>query len=188
MPIIKPGFTKGLRGRVQAATFDRRAHYLAAEHDREGVQVLTEEKRQVTPSEAIDTMGGKHVEYHEIVVSPSVLEREAIRKYANPFSSEKPEVVTAFRVSKEYAGDRPFVTAIHYMEDDRYHFHITVQGKEPGGIFGERGKFQKVWDAQWIVRPNDSRVIDWALYAESKQLQIEAMDLAKQQRKLRTIR
>jgi hypothetical protein len=182
MPIIKPGFSKGFRGRSQAASFGRRAHYLAAEHDRAGVTVLDRETEGLTPKAAIERMGGSEVEYHEIIISPSPLECEAIRQYGSKVGMDQAIPETARRVSEGYAEGREYVTAVHWSDDGRFHFHVTVQGSERPGTFGERGQVQKVWNAQWIHAPQEHRIRDWGMHGTAKECQAEASALARTQR------
>lgn len=182
MAIIKAGFTKGFRGRNSAASFGRRAHYLSSEHDRAGVVLLDQDREGLDAKAAIERMGGSEAEYHEIIVSPSHLECKAILQYGSLTEQEKAATETARRLSETYAGNREYVTAVHWSDDGRFHFHITVKGPEEPGTLGERGQFQKVWNAQWIHQPKEHRVRDWDLHGKAKELQSQAITIAKDQR------
>jgi hypothetical protein len=79
MPIIKPGFHPGFRGRFKAAACNRRMHYLVSEHDRDSARLFGQQGQELTPTQAIEVLGGPNASYHEIIVAPSEQECEAIR-------------------------------------------------------------------------------------------------------------
>lgn len=118
MPILKSGFTAGFRGRKKAPTWNRRAHYLSSEHDRDSALLVGCNGRSLTPSEATQTLGGAKVRYHEIVIAPSLQECRAIWEGC-PDAPAKAAKETGMRLAKAYAQRRPSVLAIH-EQDARY--------------------------------------------------------------------
>ena len=166
MAIIKPGFTHGFRGRKQAAAWNRRAHYLASEHDRDTARLLGLEGQALTPEQAIGAMGGPGVGYHEIIVAPSEAECRTILA-RNPDHPELAMAEAGQRIAKAYAQGRPAVLAIH-EQDGRFHYHIAVKGTQPGQALGKHGTLQKLWDRELFG--DEPRIQDWEAHKRFRAL------------------
>lgn len=157
MAIIKPGFTPGFRGRQEAASWNRRAHYLASEHGREGVVFQGVDRRDLSPEQAVAALGGPQVAYHEVVVAPSSPECDTIRG-RRPEAPREAALASGHRVAKAYAHGRPYVLAMH-EQDGRFHFHLAVQGSMERDALGPRGRVQKQWTRELFG--DEPRIVDW---------------------------
>lgn len=164
MAIIKPGFTEGFRGRTQAPTWNRRAHYLAREEGRDSVRLLGMAGQGIEPAQAIEVMGGPHGTYHEIIVAPSTQECDTIRARC-PEDPHRAAAEAGIRIAKAYAQGRPFVMAIH-EQDGRFHFHVAVAGPMPGRALGKHGQIQKAWDRE--IFGDEPRIQDWSAHLRFK--------------------
>lgn len=178
MAIIKPGFKPGFRGRKQAATWNRRAHYLASEHDRERARLLSLEGRALTPEQAIGVVGGPDAEYHEIIVAPSEAECRTILARA-PEDRDQAIAEAGQRILKAYAEGRPAAFAIH-EQDGRFHYHLAVKGSQPEGALGKHGTVQKLWTRE--VFGDEPRIVDWDAHQRFKAQKAKLLSVIVQQR------
>ena len=165
MAIIKPGFTPGFRGRAQAPAWNRRAHYLASQNDRDSARLLGMAGEELQPSAAIEVMGGSQAGYHEVIVAPGAAECATIRARC-PEDPQRAAAEAGQRITKAYALGRPYVLAIHEQEG-RFHFHIAVAGPPTGQPLGKHGKLQKEWDRE--VFGDEPRIQDWAAHLRFKE-------------------
>jgi len=157
MPIIKPGFRPGFRGRNHPPACSRRMYYLAAEAGRDSARLLGEKGQELTPTQAIEVLGGPTASYHEVIVSPSKPECETIRTRC-PEDPDKAIREAGARIVRAYAKGRPYVLAIH-EQDGRFHFHIAVSGSMPTKALGRQGQIQKTWDCEFYG--DEPRIKDW---------------------------
>ena len=165
MAIIKPGFTPGFRGRAQASSWNRRAHYLAREEGRESARLRDMAGRDIEPAQAIEALGGSRGDYHEIIVAPSDAECATIRAR----QSEDPDRAaadTGDRIAKAYAQGRPYVLAIH-GQADRFHYHLAVVGPMSGQALGKHGQVQKAWSRELFG--DEPRIHDWDAHLRFKE-------------------
>lgn len=179
MPILKPGFTPGFRGRKQPAAWNRRAHYLGSEHDRESALLVGPQGRRLEPAEAIQTLGGPKARYHEVVIAPSEVECRAIQEQ-DPKDPRQAALDTGLRLAKAYAKGRPFVLAIHEQEG-RFHYHIAVQGPMRGRTLGPEGQLQRTWDRE--VLGQDTRIQDWEAHRRFLEVRRQLLDTINAQRR-----
>lgn len=178
MAIIKPGFTPGFRGRTQASSWNRRAHYLAREDGRESARLRDMAGRDIEPAQAIEALGGPRGAYHEIIVAPSDAECATIRAR----QSEDPDratAVTGDRIAKAYAQGRPYVLAIH-GQADRFHYHLAVVGPMSGQALGKHGQVQKAWSRELFG--DEPRIQDWDAHLRFKKEKTRLQAILREQK------
>lgn len=178
MAIIKPGFTAGFRGRTQAPTWNRRAHYLASDHDRDSARLLGTAGQELEPSQAIEALGGPQGSYHEIIVAPSAQECETIRA-RRPEDPQRAAAEAGDRIAKAYAQGRPYVLAIHEQEG-RFHFHVAVAGSMSEPALGKHGRIQKAWDRELFG--DEPRIQDWAAHLRFKEEKTRLQQVIREQK------
>lgn len=177
MPIVKPGFRPGFRGRTRASAWSRRVRYLVAEANRDSARLLGEKGQELTPAQAIEVLGGPTASYHEVIVSPSKQECEAIRARC-PDDPDKAVREAGNRIGKAYAKGRPHVLAIH-EQDGRFHFHIAVSGPMPTKAMGRHGQIQKTWDCEFYG--DEPQIRDWEAYRRFKARRAQLQQIIRQQ-------
>lgn len=165
MPIIKPGFRPGFRGRTKAPACNRRMHYLASQQDRDSARLLGTNGQELTPNQAVKVLGGPEANYHEVIVAPSDAECAAIRARCpeDPYRAVRE---AGDRMAKAYAKGRPHVFAIH-EQDGRFHYHFAVAGPMPERALGRHGQMQKTWDYEF--HGDEPRIQDWAAHRRFQQ-------------------
>jgi len=175
MPIIKPGFSPGFRGRTLPPACNRRMYYLASQQERDSARLLGPQGQELSAVEAIEVLGGSSAAYHEIIVAPSAQECAAIRARcpSNPDSAIRE---ASSRIAKAYAMGRPYVIGIH-EQDGRFHFHLAVAGPMSERALGRHGQVQKTWNLEFLG--DEPRIQDWAAHRRYKE------DLARLQAILR---
>ena len=178
MAIIKPGFTAGFRGRAQAPTWNRRAHYLASDHDRDSARLLGMAGQELDPSQAIETLGGPRGIYHEIIVAPSTRECETIRARC-PEDPQRAAAEAGNRIAKAYAQGRPYVLAIH-EQDGRFHLHVAVAGSRSEWALGKHGQIQKAWDRESFG--DEPRIQDWGAHLRFKEEKARLQEVIRKQK------
>ena len=178
MAIIKPGFTPGFRGRKQAPSWNRRAHYLASQHDRDSARLLSLAGEELQPSAAIELMGGPRAGYHEVILAPGAAECATIRTRC-PEDPQRAAAEVGQRIARAYAQGRPYVLAIHEQEG-RFHFHIAVAGPPMGQTLGKHGKIQKEWDRE--VFGDEPRIQDWAAHVRFKEEKSRLQQVIREQK------
>ena len=178
MAIIKPGFKAGFRGRKQPATWNRRAHYLASEHDREKARLLSLEGHALTPEQAIELMGGPEAPYHEVIVAPSEAECRTILSRV-PEDRDRAITEAGQRILKAYAEGKPAAFAVH-EQDGRFHFHLAVKGPQPERALGKHGTVQKLWTRE--IFGDEPRIMDWEAHQRFKAYKAELVALIAKQR------
>ncbi|MBP1626434.1 MAG: hypothetical protein H6Q00_909 [Holophagaceae bacterium] len=156
MPIICPGFTPGRLGRMTPARFDRRVHYLASEHDRDGVVLSGPDGSALPVEEAIGVLGAQ-AEYFEIIIAPSRAEC-AVVEARQPGSPQTSALEAGHRVAKSCSKGRPYLLALH-EQDGRFHFHLAIGGTQPEGVLGPHGEVQRAWDREFFRR--EGQIQDW---------------------------
>ena len=178
MAIIKPGFTVGFRGRVQAPGWNRRAHYLASEHDRDSARLLGMAGQELEPSQAIEALGGPRGHYHEIIVAPSTQECATIRARC-PENPQRAAAEAGNRIAKAYAQGRPYILAIH-EQDGRCHFHVAVAGSMSERALGRHGQIQKAWHCE--IFGDEPRIQDWAAHLRFKEEKAHLQQVIREQK------
>lgn len=178
MAIIKPGFRPGFRGRTTPPSLGRRAYYLAAQTDRDSARLLGVEGKDLTPTQAIEAMGGKSVSYHEVIVSPSESECRTILS-RNPSDSSRAAEESGHRLARAYANGRPYLLAIH-EQDGRFHFHIAVRGSMPEQTLGRYGAIQKHWDRELFG--DEPRIQDWEAHQRFKAEKVRLQEVIREQK------
>lgn len=178
MAIIKPGFKVGFRGRKQQASWKRRGHYLASEHNREKARLLDIEGRPLVPEQAIEVMGGPDAEYHEIIVAPSAAECRTILERV-PEDRDRAIEEAGRRILKAYAEGKPALLAIH-EQDGRFHFHLAVKGPQPERALGKDGTVQRHWNRE--VFGDEPRILDWDAHQRFRAQKTELLSLLPRQR------
>ena len=185
MAILKAGFTRGARGRQSKASWGRRASYLASEHDREKAVLYGRDEEGIKPlsrSEAIEEMGGKHVEYRETIVSPSEAECRALeaRTYGKVEDAQRH---AAQGLAERLSEGKPYVVAVH-QEGDRWHLHVAVKDADRPEMYGPKGNAQRAFEDYWRSGQPKHRIQDWEAHSTAKQLQGEARNVTQDIRKL----
>lgn len=178
MAILKPGFTPGFRGRKRPPAWNRRAHYLASEHDRESARLLDLDGHALTPSQAIESLGGPGVDYHEVIVAPSHHECEVIRG-RDPGNPAQAAQEAGRRLAIAYAQGRPALLAIH-EQDGRFHYHLAVKGPRDSRALGRNGVLQAHWDRE--VLGDEPRILDWEAHLRFKSLRARLLGTIQMQR------
>lgn len=178
MAILKAGFTPGFRGRSETPAWNRRAYYLASEHERDSVRLLGMYGRVLNPDQAIEAFGGPHAQFHEVIVAPSDLECRSIEG-RNPENPEHAIEDTGHRIAKAHAKGRPYVLAIHF-QDGRFHYHIAVTGPMPERTLGRQGSLQKQWTREFFG--DEPRILDWGAHQRFKAEKIRLNEVIQEQR------
>ncbi len=176
VPIIKPGFSPGSRGRWTPAKWDRRSHYLASEHDRVAVVLVGAAEQELTIQQAIEALG-RDCEYHEIIIAPSRVECDAIRA-RNPENPKAEALATGHRLARAHSHGRPYVLTMH-EQDGRFHFHLNVQGPMPTHALGKHGEVQQVWDREFFR--GEERIVDWAAHQRFQSERARLQELIRRQ-------
>ncbi len=176
VPIIKPGFTPGSRGRWTPAKWDRRSHYLASEHGRVAVVLVGAAEQELTVQQAIEALG-RDCEYHEIIIAPSRVECDAIRA-RNPEDPTAEALAFGHRLASAHSQGRPYVLTMH-EQDGRFHFHLNVQGPMPAQALGKHGEVQQVWDREFFR--GDERIVDWAAHRRFQAERARLQELIRRQ-------
>lgn len=178
MAIIKPGFRPGFRGRTSPPSLGRRAYYLAAQQGRDSARLLGVEGKELTPTQAIEAMGGKSASYHEVIVAPSESECLTILG-RSPSDSSRAAQESGHRLARAYANGRPYLLAIH-EQDGRFHFHIAVPGSMPEQALGRHGYIQKHWDRELIG--DEPRIQDWEAHQRFKEEKVRLQEVIREQK------
>jgi hypothetical protein len=127
MAILKPGFTRGARGRTSKATWGRRTAYLANEHDRDKAILFgrgEEDVRPISRTESIQELGGKGADYRETIVALSENECRALEERVRG-DKEIAQRSAAHGIGERLAEGNPYVVALH-EEANRWHLHVAV--------------------------------------------------------------
>ncbi|WP_243382353.1 hypothetical protein [Geothrix alkalitolerans] len=178
MPIIKPGFRLGFRGRTSPPSLGRRAYYLAAQEGRDSARLLGMEGQELTPVQGIEAMGGKSAPYHEIIVAPSEAECRTILG-RNPSESSRAAEESGHRLARAYAKGRPYLLAIH-EQDGRFHFHIVVRGSMSEQALGRHGSVQKHWDRE--IFGDEPRIQDWEAHQRFLEEKAHLQEIIREQK------
>lgn len=176
--MIKPGHRPGFRGRMSPPSMSRRSHYLAAQQGRDSARLLGMEGREFTPAQAIEAMGGKSAQYHEIIVAPSEAECWTIRG-RNLSDPPRAAEEVGQRLAKAYAKGRPYLLAIH-EQDGRFHFHIVVKGAMSEQALGRHGLVQKEWDRE--IFGDEPRIQDWEAHQRFKAEKVRLQEVIREQK------
>lgn len=176
--MIKPGHRPGFRGRMNPPSMSRRSHYLAAQQGRDSARLLGMEGQEFTPAQAIEAMGGKSAQYHEIILAPSEAECWTIRG-RNLSDPQRAAEEAGQRLAKAYAKGRPYLLAIH-EQDGRFHFHIVVKGAMPEQALGRHGLVQKEWDRE--IFGDEPRIQDWEAHQRFKGEKVRLQEVLREQK------
>ena len=185
MAILKPGFTRGARGRQSKAGWGRRTSYLASEHDREKAELFArdgEDVRPVNRTEAIQELGGKDTYYRETIVALSENECRALEERAKG-DKEAAQRMAAHGIGERLSEGKPYVVALH-EEGNRWHLHVAVKDAERPELYGPRGEAQKAFEDYWRSSQPRTRIQDWDSHTRAKNMQAEIRDLGQNLRRL----
>lgn len=186
MPIIKAGFAPGLHGRKTAATWGRRTAYLGRQEQGHEAQLFSRDG-EVHKGQALEELGGKHGEYHEVIISPSANECRALEA-RHDGHVEAAQRDHALKLGERLAGpDRKFIVAVHHKTlqngEKAWHFHVAIEGPVRGGesLLGAKGRAQQLWDQLWRESAPKMRIVDWAAHRAFMQHHTELNGLYKEQ-------
>jgi len=163
--VISAPSTKSVsRGLKSMPSLARRLHYQEASQDRESVQVIGSDGKDLSISEALDRMGGGDHAYTELLSDASVLETQCLLE-RHP-EMEPDEVMREHFAAQArhlearyFDGEERIVTAIHKEVDHSYHAHFelpdTLEGLKARQVGkrreldGRNGAAQEAWDKAW---------------------------------------
>lgn len=185
MAILKPGFTRGARGRQSKAGWGRRTSYLASEHDREKAELFArdgEDVRHVNRTEAIQELGGKDTYYRETIVALSENECRALEERAKG-DKEAAQRMAVHGIGERLSEGKPYVVALH-EEGNRWHLHVAVKDAERPEMYGPRGEAQQAFEDYWRSSQPRTRIQDWDSHTRAKHLQAEIRDMGQDLRRL----
>jgi len=160
--VISTPSTKSVsRGFKSMPSLARRLHYQEAAQDREGVQMVGSDGKDLCISEALDRMGGADHAYTELLSDASILETHCLLE-RHP-EMEPDEVMREHFAAQArhlearyFDGEEKIVTAIHKEVDHSYHAHFelpdTLEGLKARQVGkrreldGRNGAAQEAWD------------------------------------------
>lgn len=179
--ISAPSAKSQIRGRKGMASLDRKAHYLASEHERESCAMYGQDGQEITPAEAIERMGGKQAAYVEIVSDASVLETKAL--LARHPDREPRDVMRDHFVRQHARLDKSGngIVALHQEKDGSWHAHLLLPGERDSykRLDGPHGLAKKAWSEAWR-QEQDRRTIDHQERLRGEKIQTEMEELRKE--------
>ena len=186
MPIAKPEFIKGNRGRDRQMTCGEAMRYNGnsrEEKGRESSTLLDGYGRQLTVEEAIEHLGGEDARYHNSIWNFSDADREFLEEHFEG-REEAQRAMGLLILERTDAKDGLF--AIHDHGEKGWHLHTTHPELPTQKLYGQYGLFQKVWDREMeALRGEGGRPItDWDAH---KEFQWSREELSKVQLEQRTL-
>lgn len=186
MPIAKPEFIKGNRGRDRQMTCGDAMRYNGnsrEEKGRESSTLLDGYGRQLTVEEAIELLGGEDAKYHNSILNFSDADREFLEERFGG-REEAQRAMGLLILERTDAKDGLF--AIHDHGERGWHLHITHPELPTQKLYGQYGLFQKVWDREMeALRGEGGRPItDWDAHEEFQRSREELSRVQLEQRTL----
>lgn len=186
MPIAKPEFIRGNRGRDRQMTCGEAMRYNGIsreEKGRESSTLLDGYGRQLTVEEAIEHLGGEDAEYHNSVWNFSDADREFLEER---FGGREEAQRAMGLLLLERTDAKNGLFAIHDHGEKGWHLHITHPELPTQKLYGQYGQFQKVWDREMeALRGEAGRlVIDGNAFEEFKKYREELNKVQLDQRVL----
>lgn len=154
------------RGHKTLPTLIRRLHYQASEADREGVQLVDSQGKDLSIPEALERMGGEQSKYIELVSDASVLETQCLMERQPGIDPDEVMrehfAAQAEELERRYFEGRKCITvACHKEVDGSYHAHHLLPGDEDSlraalgtgqrqkNLHGPHGYAIQAWDEAW---------------------------------------
>jgi len=195
--IGKPSPRSISRGRTTMPNLDRRLHYQASTEDRESVQMIDSEGKDLSIDQALERMGGADHPYTELLSDASILESQCLQERhteLDPDEVMRRHFAAQARHMEEkyFKGEYVITSAIHRENDGSYHCHHLLPDSEANlyaqqegknrKLEGRNGAAQEAWDKAW----RDDRKLDYIRNpAERQEAKVRQSDYAEKLEKLR---
>lgn len=186
MPVAKPEFIRGNRGRETQMTCGDAMRYLGTSREEKGREssiLLDAYGHEVSIEEAVKLMGGEDATYHNSIWNISDADREFLEER---FGGRKEAQRAMALILLERTDAKDGLAAIHDHGEDGWHFHISRKDLPGKKLYGEYGLFQRVWDREMeALRGEAGRPItDWDAHQEYKRNREELAKVQVEQRLL----
>lgn len=186
MPVAKPEFIRGNRGRETQMTCGDAMRYLGTSREEKGREtsvLLDAYGHDLSVDEAIKLMGGEDATYHNSIWNVSDADREFLEER---FGGRQEAQRAMALILLERTDAKDGLVAIHDHGEEGWHFHVSRKDLPGQKLYGEYGLFQRVWDREMEALHGEAGrpITDWNAHEEFKRSREELAKVQVEQRNL----